>query len=194
MMSITITIDDVDRLQPCKRDALAELLTGIVAEKPTKARPVTRPAPAPTVPPPAETPAAPAPAPAAAEPPAPAPAATRAARRGGRLGGTYRGSINEYVDTLGTHSPKSTSTVVRQLAADGLLELTRSSPRVVTCIALTRAGWKQMGRGAPPVAKPRTVTDTAAPEQSAPEIPDLGPIERRRFDPDAARIAAGDAV
>ena len=80
----------------------------------------------------------------------------------------------------------------QKLLDAGLIDQHQPNGRNATAITLTAEGWKFIGR-TPPASIGRPVA--AVPDApSAPRIPDLGPIERRPFDPDRVRQGSAGAL
>lgn len=109
------------------------------------------------------------------------------------MAGTWEGSIGDLADEVGRGSRASTGAVIRKLGDAGLVQIVRRSPRVVTSVCLTRAGWDHLGR------HPQSSGIdgfTITPPEPAAEPVDLTapPMEARGpVDVDAARARAADA-
>lgn len=110
------------------------------------------------------------------------------------LAGTWEGSIGDLADEIGRGSRAGNGAIIRKLGDAGLVQIVRTSPRRVSQVCLTRAGWDHLGRTprssgidgftiTPPTATEDPVDLTAPPMQA-----------RGRVDVDAARARAAEAA
>ena len=95
-------------------------------------------------------------------------------------GGTIRATAAQIGADYGTGKDTANRKAASVLVLNGLLTTTpRTGPT-----SLTAKGWAAIGRTAPTAPKPPSPL-AAVPD--TPKVPDLGPIEKRPFDPDAIR-------
>lgn len=105
-------------------------------------------------------------------------------------GGTFTGSLSDLATNHGTGNRASSVAMASQLNRTGLVD---AVPRIGP-VKLTPAGWAAIGR-TPTAAAPKASTPSPlAAVPDPPTIPDLGPIEKRPFDPDRVRQQQANAL
>ena len=109
-------------------------------------------------------------------------------------GGTWDGSGTSLGRAVHPANPSSGAQTVKNALHKGYVTFTRDG-RKVTAVALTKAGYEAIDR-VPTVGNIGELSPLTDPEPSATVVPmpDAGPIERRKFDPDAARMGAAAAL
>lgn len=113
------------------------------------------------------------------------------ASRHGRLSDPAGRTLGRIVKLAGAASPNSASACLKTLDDQGLIERQIQAKRCYR-ITLTPAGWAAIDR-TPPTSQDIDTAPARAPKQAA-TMPELGPIERRPFDPDEVRAQQADAL
>lgn len=104
-------------------------------------------------------------------------------------GGSIPSSSARVGERHGTGTDLSNKRAASVLVRDGYLTTTpRTGPT-----SLTARGWAAIGRTAPASAPRATAAPPKPPERPTPGPIDLGPIERRPFDPDRVRQSQAEA-
>lgn len=108
-------------------------------------------------------------------------------------GGTWEGSAASLGSAVHPANPESGKATVRNAEKKGWVSLTKDGNRV-RAVSITRAGYEAIDRvptasvsGLPALTEPD-------PDAEVVPMPEVGPIERRPFDPDRARQSAAAAL
>lgn len=115
------------------------------------------------------------------------------ASRHGRVSDPNGKAAVRLSEIAGASSVESTSTALKRLEEEGLVDRTMPNARRTSRIVLTGEGWSAIGQTPPQAETIDTRPRPAAkPAGARLAVPVLGPIERRPFDPDEVRATQAD--
>lgn len=108
-------------------------------------------------------------------------------------GGTWEGSSASLGRAVHPGNPDSGTQTVKNAVKKGLASLTKDGNRVRS-VSITRAGYEAIDRVPTASVNGLATLTEPGPDANVVAMPEVGPIERRPFDPDRVRQSAAAAL